>query len=403
MRASPAALALVVLAAAAPVAAGPVPMQVSIQGRLTDSGAAVTGTLGLTFAIYAQPTGGLAYRSETQQVTVTKGLFTAVLGDATPLTSDLFDGPRWVGVTPPVGAELQPRIRLTATPYAVKAQSAFTLDGLAVAVQELNQLTGMSPSVTGANLSAVTGGSSADGLHTHPNLASGISDLQAEVTTLQSDTASLATGKVSKAGDTMSGLLVAQAGVRYGDGITQAKAPAVTYTRWGRTSCGAGAQPVYTGYAATAHYAHSGSGHNTLCLTDSPTWGDHNDGNQQGALIYGMEYETSGFGLSTLAGLQNYDARCTVCLRTPATVSVMVPGTQVCPSGLTLEYAGYLMATHYTQGSGEFVCVDQAPESAGSPVSNDGGLWYPTEAECGSLPCLPYIQDREVTCAVCTR
>jgi len=51
------------------------------------------------------------------------------------------------------------------------------------------------------------------------------------------------------------------------------------------------------------------------------------------------------------------------------------------------------------------VCVDLAPEAVGSSANQDGHLWYPTEAECGSLPCQAggYVQNREITCAICTK
>lgn len=180
-------------------------------------------------------------------------------------------------------------------------------------------------------------------------------------------------------------------------------AGSVVYTRWGRTSCPPGASTVYSGYAASGYYSHTGGGRNLLCLTSTPAYGSFSDINQNGALIYGVEFETSAYGVSALAPLQNYDARCAVCLRENVRVSLMIPGANVCPAGWNLEYAGYLMATHYTQGASEFVCVDAAPEQTGSSASSDGHMWYPTETECGSLPCGPYVQDRELSCAVCTR
>jgi hypothetical protein len=175
--------------------------------------------------------------------------------------------------------------------------------------------------------------------------------------------------------------------------------------RWGRNTCPAGAQLTYSGYAASGNYQNSGSGRNMLCMTDSPTWGLFNDGNQNGALLYGVEFETISYGLAApFPALQDLDADCAVCLRTPASATLMVPGTQACPTGWTPEYAGYLMSTHYTQQGGQFVCVDANPVGRpGSGLGANGHLWYPTEAECGSLPCLPYVQDREVTCAVCSR
>jgi hypothetical protein len=96
-----------------------------------------------------------------------------------------------------------------------------------------------------------------------------------------------------------------------------------------------------------------------------------------------------------------------VCLDTSADIELMIPGTAACPSGWNQRVRGYLMATFYTQGDSEFVCVDENATSsgAGGTGNENGNLWYPAEAECGSLPCGAgrYVQDRELTCSVCTR
>jgi hypothetical protein len=57
----------------------------------------------------------------------------------------------------------------------------------------------------------------------------------------------------------------------------------------------------------------------------------------------------------------------------------------------------------YDFSSKQVVCVDREAEAVGSASNADGNLWLLTEAECGSLPCGPYVQDREVTCSVCSR
>ncbi len=44
-----------------------------------------------------------------------------------------------------------------------------------------------------------------------------------------------------------------------------------------------------------------------------------------------------------------------------------------------------------------------AASKIGTNANQNGNLLYPTEAECGSLPCGPYVQDRELTCVVCAR
>ena len=52
----------------------------------------------------------------------------------------------------------------------------------------------------------------------------------------------------------------------------------------------------------------------------------------------------------------------------------------------------------------EFVCVDPAMESNGGGDRNDNGaLFYYVEAKCGSLNCPPYINNKVVTCVVCSQ
>ena len=179
------------------------------------------------------------------------------------------------------------------------------------------------------------------------------------------------------------------------------------YIQWGRTDCPAtsSVSVIYSGYAASGNYGHSGSGANMLCLAPNPSWSGavYNSGNQNGGLIYGVEFETSGYGVSTLTGLHDRDARCARCLVTGNSVSIMVPGTVDCPSGWTRQYWGYLMSTHYTQTKSEFVCVAYNAEATGSTANHNGALWYPVEAEMGSLNGSGQVQDREVVCSVCTR
>jgi hypothetical protein len=181
-----------------------------------------------------------------------------------------------------------------------------------------------------------------------------------------------------------------------------------TYVRWGRTVCPTGATVLYTGYAAGGHYqplaANIGSGVGTICLHDTPQWLVYDDANNDSAFIYGTEYETGAYGVPALRPLQNYDATCVVC-EVPRTAELMIPGRTSCPGGWTLEYNGYLMSSHHTQNQSDWSCVDATPEMAGSSANQDGHLFYPTEVQCGSLLCQNggYVQNREVTCAVCTK
>ena len=85
---------------------------------------------------------------------------------------------------------------------------------------------------------------------------------------------------------------------------------------------------------------------------------------------------------------------------------LMMPARNDCPSGWTEEYHGYLMtARDVHKHSTNFICVDGDPEYVpGTSANKDGALLYPVEGYCGtSLPCLPYVTHRELTCAVCTK
>jgi hypothetical protein len=68
-----------------------------------------------------------------------------------------------------------------------------------------------------------------------------------------------------------------------------------TYTRWGSRGCPAGHTKLYEGFMASGHHSDRGSGANTLCMTEHsvapPGASTHND---NGNLLYGMEYENTG-------------------------------------------------------------------------------------------------------------
>jgi hypothetical protein len=182
-------------------------------------------------------------------------------------------------------------------------------------------------------------------------------------------------------------------------------AAGTSYVHWGIASCPGGAEMVYAGVAAGGAHNHGGSGANTLCLPNNPQHRDFHDSDHNGALVYGIEFETSSYGLSHLSGHQNRDAVCAVCWVPDRSHTLMIPGRYDCLQGWTEAYDGQLMASHYTQTKSEFVCVARNPTLAGSASNNNGGLWYPTEVECGSLNCgaTGYRQNRELSCVVCTR
>ena len=92
----------------------------SIQGIIRKSnGAAVDdGHYDLTFKLYNATSGGTALHNETQNINVVGGIYSAELGNGTPLTA-AFDQTYYLGVSVDGGAELIPRARLTSSPYAL--------------------------------------------------------------------------------------------------------------------------------------------------------------------------------------------------------------------------------------------------------------------------------------------
>ncbi|XP_067025658.1 uncharacterized protein [Acropora muricata] len=167
----------------------------------------------------------------------------------------------------------------------------------------------------------------------------------------------------------------------------------VKYVRWGRTSCPNGAQIVYQ----ENFY---------LCLPRIPKYDKYHNGHQAAGFVYGTEYEVSQYNGNPFArNLHDHEAPCAVCFVQSRGSMLMMHARNDCPSGWTEEYHGYLMTEHHGhKHSREFICVDGNPEYVhGSHHNHNGALLYPVEGVCGSLPCLPYVAGRELTCAVCTK
>jgi len=173
-----------------------------------------------------------------------------------------------------------------------------------------------------------------------------------------------------------------------------------TYVRWGRKSCPTRSELVYDGYAGGGPWWKSGAGTTYLCLPKDPEWSTLNSPKEYG-YVFGAEYQTH---YSDWDYVKDHDVPCAIC-RTNNTNILMIPAKRTCPSGWMREYYGFLMSSKHTQESSkEFVCMDGSPETiAGTYENKDGALFYFQKAECGSLPCDPYINFRELTCVVCTK
>lgn len=154
------------------------------------------------------------------------------------------------------------------------------------------------------------------------------------------------------------------------------------------------------------HTGHLGGGSNYLCLPRDPIYEKYKTGHQNAGYVYGVEYEVSDHdGDPFDKNLHDHEPPCAVCFVKSRSSLLMMPARNVCPSGWTEEYHGYLMTSHHAhKHSTEFICVDGKPEYVhGTKINRDGSLLYLVEGVCGSLPCRPYEAGRELTCAVCTK
>ena len=158
------------------------------------------------------------------------------------------------------------------------------------------------------------------------------------------------------------------------------------------------------GFVGGSYYGHTGGGAEYMCLPNNPKYDKYKDGFQSNSYVYGAEYQVSSYS-PFQNNLHDHDVPCAVCYVQSRATQLMIPARNDCPSGWTVEYHGYLMADQHThKHSTNFICIDGEAEFVhGSHVNQNGALLYLVEGFCGSLPCLPYVAGRELTCAVCTK
>ena len=154
-----------------------------------------------------------------------------------------------------------------------------------------------------------------------------------------------------------------------------------------------------TGFARGSHYGNAGGGSNYICLHEDRILAPKVHSSAYYAHVYGSEYHYSG-----ISGLDDHDVPCAVCQTTRKSM-MMIPGRNICQPGWITEYIGYLAAQRYTQTRSEFVCMDEnaEPHPQSRPNDENGVLFHPAITRCGSFPCLPYVNDKILLCAVCTR
>ena len=177
------------------------------------------------------------------------------------------------------------------------------------------------------------------------------------------------------------------------------------YVRWGHDQCPSTAQLVYSGRAGGPHFDHTGGGSNPQCLPLDPNFlTPINAGSQKRNYIYGAEYFTYGDNKYPVKGIHRNDVPCAVCHVSNRTAVYMVPAKYTCPTGWTREYYGYLMSEYYDDYRLQYICVDNAFKVVvGSSAASAGMFLHFVEGRCGALPCLPYDDNRELSCALCTK
>jgi hypothetical protein len=99
--------------------------RIGFQGKLVNNdGTNVTdGSYSIRFDLYDAASSGTSVWNETQNVTVTDGIFRVELGSVTPFDSDVFDDDSlFLNIQINGGSSLTPRIRFAASPYAMNAK-----------------------------------------------------------------------------------------------------------------------------------------------------------------------------------------------------------------------------------------------------------------------------------------
>nr|NQU90610.1 hypothetical protein [Bacteroidota bacterium] len=101
-----------------------VPTTTNYQGKITDiDGNPLNEQVSAVFSVYGEDAGGVALWSETHEnVEVTNGIFSVLLGSVSPFPDDLFDNLQlYLGINVNGDGEMTPRSLLSSVPYAVKA------------------------------------------------------------------------------------------------------------------------------------------------------------------------------------------------------------------------------------------------------------------------------------------
>ena len=204
-----------------------------------------------------------------------------------------------------------------------------------------------------------------------------------------------------------------------------------TFVRWGRKDCpGNDTELVYSGkllslpffyvntcrkrcaciylsflckrigFAGGSWYGHIGAAAEFVCLPPDPDLTTKY--RTSFAYMYGAEYDSDDFNPRAANG---DNLPCSVCMSTVDSSVLMIPGKSSCYDGWSLQYFGDLVAGGYSHKSAtQYICLDEHSETlTGGHRNDEGKVFYPVKAVCGSLTCPPYHDNRYLSCVVCTK
>ena len=165
-----------------------------------------------------------------------------------------------------------------------------------------------------------------------------------------------------------------------------------------------GTEYVYDGITAGSWYTNNGGGSNYICLVKDPNYPPQATTSSH-SWINGTVYETRWGALHRVA---NHNTPCVACHVTTRSAQLMIPGTDQCPGGWTLEYAGWLVSEHSNHKARTmYVCLDKDAEALQcEQASGQGAPMYHTGIDCNGrhgIPCPPYVHQKDLACAVCTK
>lgn len=247
--------------------------QINFQGKLVDNNGlnVADSTYTVVFSIYNVSSGGTATWTESDSVTTSNGIFQVALGAVTSLPGSIdFNQDTWyVGIKVNSDAEMTPRVRLAAVPYAFNAG---TVDGLNFSGTSGNSYT--LPSINNGTI--ITSNASTQGLTSTQTSGTilGITDSTAETaaTTGLSITMS-GTGAFDQTG--LSFNLSNASGTNLNDVVGSggtwkiSRAGALTVTSC--SGCGSGGSTSLNGITAATATSTIANGNNAIVWNWTPT------------------------------------------------------------------------------------------------------------------------------------